>query len=178
MKKVTLKDGTQVVLRPPKMSDLNAMNKTFNRSVRKHDYLHRITPSPLEDSRKWLKGVIDNIKKRKALALVAYSGDTYAGNVTLTLGKHREKRQGKFGVLVDEKFRGKGLGTLMMEQLIERAKKRKDIDFLTLGVYAPNKAAIALYKKLGFREVARMKDWLLDHDGSMIDEIVMRLDLK
>lgn len=51
-----------------------------------------------------------------------------------------------------KKCRGKGLGKLMMDAVIEEAKKR-NITKITLETISPLKEAIALYKKYGFREI-------------------------
>lgn len=51
---------------------------------------------------------------------------------------------------VDEKHRGKGIGSSLLSESIEIAK-RKNCRRVLLDVYRDNEAAIALYEKLGFR---------------------------
>lgn len=50
---------------------------------------------------------------------------------------------------------GKGIGTMLMEQLIERARQL-GIHVMVAGVDASNSASIGLHEKLGFEVVGRM----------------------
>jgi ribosomal protein S18 acetylase RimI-like enzyme len=52
-------------------------------------------------------------------------------------------------VVVDEAYRGQGLGALLMQQLIERARKRQVI-FIELTSRPSRVAANKLYQKIGF----------------------------
>lgn len=54
-----------------------------------------------------------------------------------------------FAIIVDERYRGKGAGTLLLNQLIKLAKEQFKIELLHLEVYEGN-PAIRLYEKLGF----------------------------
>jgi RimJ/RimL family protein N-acetyltransferase len=53
------------------------------------------------------------------------------------------------GIAVSENYTGKGLGLIMMNQLISFAKNNK-VKQIKLSVDNNNEAAISLYKKLGF----------------------------
>ncbi len=62
-------------------------------------------------------------------------------------------------IFVDPDFRGKGIGTALINKAIEYAKKNgRNIVELWVGV--ENKNAIEFYKKLGFEEKEIVKDWL------------------
>jgi RimJ/RimL family protein N-acetyltransferase len=54
-------------------------------------------------------------------------------------------------VYVDGNHRGQNIGLRLLRGLIEEAFKLEGLELLELGVVAGNKAAIALYEKLGFR---------------------------
>jgi ribosomal protein S18 acetylase RimI-like enzyme len=56
-----------------------------------------------------------------------------------------------FAIIVDEAYRGKGVGTALLEGLIDLAKNRFSIEILHLEVYEGN-PAIRLYRKFGFEE--------------------------
>lgn len=53
------------------------------------------------------------------------------------------------GIAVSENYKGKGLGLMMMNQLISFAKNNK-VKQIKLSVDNDNESAISLYKKLGF----------------------------
>jgi len=54
--------------------------------------------------------------------------------------------------------RGIGLGSELMERLVEFARKEKICE-IYLTVHSDNTKAIRLYKKHGFREVGEILDW-------------------
>ena len=57
-------------------------------------------------------------------------------------------------IVVDQNFRGKGLGKQITKALITEAHKRK-INYVALGVMAKNQPAIATYQKVGFEELGK-----------------------
>ncbi len=61
------------------------------------------------------------------------------------------KQTGYIGLMfVDEKFRGKKIGTLIIQKLLEWFSERTIFD-IRLKVYAENLAAIHAYEKCGFK---------------------------
>jgi ribosomal protein S18 acetylase RimI-like enzyme len=66
----------------------------------------------------------------------------------------------------------------MMKEIIKLAKKdlRPKPKTIRLNVFQGNKSALVLYKKLGFRKVARIPKQF-QYKGKLEDEIVMLLDL-
>lgn len=78
------------------------------------------------------------------------------------------------GILVDTKYRGKGLGKRLMLFTIEQAKATH-CDAIRLSVYKSNSSAYGLYKELGFQEVSRSIVVILDTDD---EKIIMLKDLR
>ena len=56
-----------------------------------------------------------------------------------------------FVVYVQERYRGRGLGTRALKKIISIAK-RQNLNFVNLAVSTENMPALRLYSKLGFRE--------------------------
>lgn len=52
---------------------------------------------------------------------------------------------------VEQKYRGKGIGKLLLNELVERAKAIKEIEILLLDVVTNNRAAKQLYLSFGFK---------------------------
>ncbi|WP_326909743.1 GNAT family N-acetyltransferase [Sedimentibacter sp. MB31-C6] len=67
-----------------------------------------------------------------------------------------------------------GIGTAVMEELINFAKSTATIRNVTLGVRKGNDNAIKLYEKLGFIKVGEHKDFF-NIDGKFYDEILMEM---
>ncbi len=80
-----------------------------------------------------------------------------------------------FAIIVDEKVRGKGVGTKLLEELMALAKERFHIELLHLEVYAGN-PAIRLYERLGFEVYGTQRHFVKDN-GKYLDKILMQKNL-
>jgi len=60
-------------------------------------------------------------------------------------------------IYVDSRFRGRGIGHLLLQQIIESASARS-YHVLIGGIDTANKASIALHEKLGFVHCATMRE--------------------
>lgn len=69
-----------------------------------------------------------------------------------------------FAIIVDENFRGRGVGTKLIESLEILAKERFDLKILHLEVYEEN-PAINLYRKLGFEEFGKQRRFIKEESG-------------
>jgi len=54
------------------------------------------------------------------------------------------------GIFISKKFRGKGIGSVLLDELLNRCKEI-NLDTISLSVYKKNIGAINLYKKKGFK---------------------------
>jgi len=60
----------------------------------------------------------------------------------------------RFALAVDEKHRGKGIGTSLLKEAEAWAIKR-GLEYIELGVLAGNFSAEGLYEKMGYRDTQR-----------------------
>ncbi|MCP4143478.1 MAG: GNAT family N-acetyltransferase [Chloroflexi bacterium] len=72
--------------------------------------------------------------------------------------------------------RGKGVGTLAM-QFLEKEITEQGLKRIELGVFEFNKNAIKLYKKMGYKEIARIENFTY-WEGKMWTDIRMEKMLK
>lgn len=77
-----------------------------------------------------------------------------------------------FAIIVDEKYRGRGVGAKLIRELMALAKERFKLEFVHLEVYQGN-PAIDLYKRLGFKEYGAQRKFMKDK-GRYIDKILMQ----
>lgn len=89
--------------------------------------------------------------------------------------RRRLAHTGEIALSVRKKYWHIGVGSAIMEALIELAKESY-VKNVELGVYADNERAIALYKRFGFEEIGRHRDRMCV-DGEYYDEILMDLHL-
>ncbi|MDA0168235.1 GNAT family N-acetyltransferase [Solirubrobacter taibaiensis] len=79
------------------------------------------------------------------------------------------------GLLVDPRFRGRGIGRALLEAAIEQAEL-DGVRKLTLRVLSHNEPARALYAACGF-EVEGVSRGLFFLDGVYVDDVLLALDL-
>jgi len=82
-----------------------------------------------------------------------------------------EKHVGVIGIAIRSEFRDLGIGTEMMNALVEQAQEM-GLKVLTLTAFATNKSAIHVYEKVGFLQTGRIPKKHFK-DGKYIDEIIM-----
>ncbi len=99
--------------------------------------------------------IASELKNDLALWMVALEDDRVVGYIgSQTVCGETDV----MNIAVHPDRRRRGLGEILIEQLIVELKKRGSIS-LTLEVRASNEPAIGLYTKLGFRQVGRRPNY-------------------
>lgn len=76
---------------------------------------------------------------------------------------------------VDSKAQNLGVGSLLLEKIIELAGKK--VESIFLEVRPSNQIAIALYKNRGFNEIGTRKNYYPSLRGGREDAVILALDL-
>lgn len=93
-----------------------------------------------------------------------YEGEV-AGVATLVLNPYvKVSHHAMISMIVGEKFRNKGIGTVLLNNLCHLAKTRFHFEILYLEVYEEN-PALHLYERFGFKEVGRQPNFYKDEIG-------------
>ena len=109
-------------------------------------------------------------------ALTAVYQGVPCGTATLYISPYKKlSHQALFAIIVNDELRGKGIGTLLLSELISLAKDRFHIELLHLEVYEGN-PAIHLYRRLGFREYGFQRHFAKE-EGGYIGKILMEKNL-
>jgi ribosomal protein S18 acetylase RimI-like enzyme len=103
--------------------------------------------------------------------LVAVAGTELVGTIHVEASRHGF---GEIGMLVAREWRGRGVGSALLSAAIERAREQ-GLHKLSLGVFAHNDAAIALYRKHGFVEEGRRVKQYRRSSGELWDALDMGL---
>lgn len=85
------------------------------------------------------------------------------------------KHQCLFSIIVDEAYRGKGVGTVLIQELIRLAKDNHKIEMMHLEVYEGN-PAINLYRRMGFKEFGIQRHFIKEN-GRFVGKIFMQRKL-
>ena len=102
---------------------------------------------------------------------VAVAGDEVVGSIHIGVSPHGF---GEIGMCVAREWRGRGVGSALLAAAIEWARER-GLHKLSLGVFAHNSGAIALYRKLGFVDEGRRVKHYRRQSGELWDSIEMGL---
>lgn len=166
---VELKD---VAIRDMTRDDVAAGLTFINRLVDEDALIGQNEPMTIEDEQKFVDETIDQVDGGNCIALVAEHHGKIVGSAQGRRGTLRQKHLGVLAVAIDKDYRGIGLGEKILKMTIERTAKLQGITLLDLCSFSPNTPAIALYRKLGFEEVARIPDSYMVK-GKPVDMIVM-----
>lgn len=79
---------------------------------------------------------------------------------------------------VHKGWQERGIGTALMQKIIEWARQSQTIEKIELNVRAKNDRAVALYKKMGFVEEGRLKNRIKIKDNHYTDDLLMALNVK
>ena len=173
-KKVRLQSGTSVTIRPMVKEDADKLYAFFSRVPREDRLFLRDDVS--------IRDVIDSwtqeLDYRKVLPLVAEVGGNIVGDATL----HRRtfgwtSHVGKVRLVIDKDYRGKGLGTVLIEELIDIAKKA-GLEQLVAELMSNQTGALSAFKRLGFEKEAVFFNYVKDQVGEERNLVVMIKNLR
>jgi putative acetyltransferase len=84
----------------------------------------------------------------------------------------RRRHVGYLGMAVHDKWHARGVGTALMNGIIELADRWLNLTRLELNVWTDNEPALRLYKKLGF-EIEGTQRKFAFRDGTYVDAYAM-----
>lgn len=172
----TSKTGKQIDCRFPEALDLEKLLVLANELVSEDTYTTLTgNPKTLEEEQKFLDEMLDQIKNKKAVYILAFCGDTLIANTGIVKQGVRKDDVGLFGIIIASAFRNEGIGRQLMEILFAKAKAI-GIRRAVLEVYAANDIGLALYKKIGFIQAGHFPKHIW-YKGELMDEYVMYKDL-
>jgi len=177
-RKVALEDGRIATIAFLSENDsVREIRSFINAFVEQGSFLLYDRKISLEDEAKWKAERLADFRRGNGQVLVARVGGRIAG----TCDARRERFKGRgnvsLGIAIASGYRGIGLGEALLRLNIETARKRQKPRNIFLTVLGPNKPARALYRKVGFRELAVLPKWVLQ-DGKYVDHIFMILKRK
>jgi ribosomal protein S18 acetylase RimI-like enzyme len=103
--------------------------------------------------------------------LIAVAGEQVIGSIHIDASRFG---YGEIGMAVLREWRGRGVGSALMEAAIAWARER-GLHKLSLGVFPHNDAGIALYRKFGFVEEGRRSKHIRRQSGELWDVVDMGL---
>ena len=166
--------GREVVLRSAAEDDAQTLIDYLRVTSAESPYLIREPEEvtlTLEQERAFIRFVQDSGRE---LLLVAFLDGAHVGNCSLMSAGSFSRYRHRCGVAIAlyKAYWGCGIGRLMMETVLNEAKKL-GYEQAELEVVAGNEPAVALYKSLGFEVYGRMPDNMKYPDGTYADTFWM-----
>lgn len=119
---------------------------------------------------KWIK----SFEANGGVLLVAEVEGQIVGLLNLNRGARlRTRHTGVMGISVRKDYWNQGIGTKLIQSVLEWAKEQDGLEIIHLSVLKHNERAIYVYKKMGFQIVGERPRNLKYEDGTYADDVLM-----
>lgn len=173
------KKGREIVIRYPKRSDTRILLDYINNLSKEKTFITlQGEQMTLKEEKIYMKNFFDKMAKNKAIKLLVLTDKKLIGESDITLKEKIENHIGILSITVLKEYRGEGVGKLLMELLQKEAKNHiKDLRIITLGCFANNDAACAMYEKFGFQKYAFLPQGI-KYKGNYVDRVYFYKNIK
>ncbi len=144
-----------LIIRNATETDLPQMLEIYNEIIATTTAVFQYDPHTLEMRNEWFQ-----TKQQQGFPVFV----TEENNIIIgfsTIGSFRNWQAYKYSVensvYVKAGYRGKGIGKLLLQPLIDAAKQMK-MHTIMAGIVADNESSLRLHKSFGFEEVAHFKE--------------------
>ena len=146
-------ESLETIVREPNLSDAKAVIGLLRHISRESDFI-MFDPAITVERERELIG--QYMSSRQDLFLVIEVDGQLVGLANLISKNHsRQSHVAELGLAIVKEYWGYGMGTVLMEEMIDFAKER-DLKVLTLEVMTENQRALGLYHKFEFKEVGHL----------------------
>ena len=170
---VTMRDGARVLLRPLMPTDRQALLDFFLPvSIEERRYMrHNVNDSQLIAS--WT----ENLDYDRIFPLVATVGERIVGEATLHFNDGPARHRAEIRIFLAKDFKRRGLGTKLIQSLIDIARKRS-IHLVEAQVVTDHVEVIKALHKVGFETAAVFEEYFMLPDGEIRDVACLMLRLR
>jgi L-amino acid N-acyltransferase YncA len=168
-KSVSLEDDTPVTLRPLLKLDEAALQEYFG-SLPPEDRL--CLKEDVTDP-KVIENWIYELDYDTVLPLIALHNGNIVGDATLHFNPIGWTRhQAEVRLTTSTRFRVRGLGTILVQNLIDLASQM-GLEQISIEIPPVLDKAFYLFEKMGFKEVAKLEGFVKDLEGTESDLVLM-----
>lgn len=131
-------------------------------------------PISIEEERAYLQTLAES---SSSVMFVAKKDGMIIGNASFSqMTRTRLSHRGEFGISVLKNYWGQGIGSMLLEAIIDFAGTTAHAEIISLEVRSDNQRAISLYKKYGFQKIGEFPGFF-KIDGEYVDFDLMNLYL-
>ena len=177
-KTIMLKDGRNCVLRNGTAEDGQAILDIFNLTHAQTDFLLTCPEESTHSVQQEADYLVRKTQSADEIEILAELDGTLIGTAGINCVARKEKTRHRaaFGISVDKAYWGLGVGRALTGSCIECARAAGYVQ-LELMAVAENKAALALYKSVGFVEYGRNPKGFRSRTSGWQELVLMRLEL-
>lgn len=169
-----MKEIKVVKAAPEDAEKILAYSKIIGRETENLTYGPEGISASVEQEKEFISSLTDSERR---ILLVAKYGAEVIGVADFSSVEHpRIGHRGSMGISVRKDMWGKGVGSMLMKNIIDFAKNVAKVDIIALQVRSDNERAIHLYEKFGFEKFGTFKGYLKIR-GEHIDFDFMNLYL-
>ena len=155
--------------------DSREFQRFINALTREGTYLLMNKSVTLDEEKQWLQTQNTAQRKGQQLHLKALVDEHLIGTCSAKPGFGRNHGNVNLGITIAKPWRGKGIGHILLKELIQQSENKWRPKNIYLQVVSVNKKALHLYESLGFRIIARLPQWF-EYDKKFYDEYLLLLD--
>lgn len=146
LRRVRIRDGTELVIRPIEPSDADAMRAGFERLSLESRYERFL--SPMDHMSTAMVRYFTDVDHHDHEALVAFDPEDDTWMIAVARYVREEDGAAEAAITVADDWHGRGLGTAMLDELAERARQ-EGVTRFTAYVLARNEDMIDMLFRLG-----------------------------
>ena len=170
MKRGVSPPGAEITVRDATPADVDALVAMLVEVAGEGRWIG--TEAPVDTERRRRRMAAD-VEAADVVVLVAEADGEPVGQLGLELARYGVA---DLGMLVAAGWRGRGVGTALMAEAVERARAA-GAHKIALQVWPHNAAAIALYERFGFQREGYLRRHYRRRSGELWDAVVMGLPL-
>lgn len=130
---------------------------------------------PMEEEREieYAASIWITYTDKKSFFIVECDGVPCGSLLLYVQEEEKFKHHALFAIIVSEDYRNKGIGTILLKDVIRRAKEDFNLEIIFLETFHEN-PAVRFYERLGFKKFGVHKKFIKESDGTYHDKIFMR----
>ena len=171
-REIVLSDGTPLILRYPNEKDIPEITVAVNSIIKEDTYFLLTEAMTLTAETDYMQAEFKRMDKGESIVIHAFDGPKSIGWISLHVISARSPKARELGIAIIKEYRGKGLGTMLLQEAENQARNLLHCSVIKLTTAEENLIGRNLYKKFGFIEVGIIPDADI-YNNKVMGEVVM-----
>jgi RimJ/RimL family protein N-acetyltransferase len=168
----TLPGGERLLLRPLAKLDEQGLVDLFSRASPEDLAYFRDDAGDPSVVRSW----VQNLDLKKVYPLIAVVDSLVVGDATLHFRERYHRHLAWVRIFLDRSYRRRGIGTLMLSNLIDIGR-RLGLQQLYTEVVSTQGRVIKAFEDVGFQHAVTLPDYFITSSGDTLDMVVLVMRL-